>query len=311
MKKNILLIGADGFVGATLQEGLLAQGYQVYSTVFMRAAGENEVSLDISKAGDFNKLPSVHFDAVINNAGVVDQSKPKKLMFAVNAEGVRHALDWAQRAQCPHFIQISSIGVYGLHAMGQNRDEASTPRTRFLGVPYQTSKARGERYVESSGIPYTMLRLPSVLGRGDTVVSPAIAGSLVNGTFFNCGSGNPRFSLITVKNLPDIIARVIDKGPVNKVYNCASHDLKWNTLVQEYARVLNLPVPTTQKSLFTMLTRMHDKLYLFVLTNSRFGSHFPSDRLFHDYDYTPSHSWREGIAEAVKDYGGADMPGSR
>lgn len=302
MKKNILLIGADGFIGAILKEGLLAQGYQVYSTVFMREAQENEVRLDISRAEEFSKLPSVQFDAVVNNAGVVDQSMPGKLMFAVNAEGVRNATAWARQVNCPHFIQISSIGVYGLRAMGQNRDEASTPRTRFLGVPYQTSKAKGERYVEASGMPYTMLRLPAVLGSGDTVVSPAVASALVDGSFFNCGSGDPGFSLIYVKNLPEIVAKVIEKGPANAIYNCSSHDISWNDLVQEYARALNVPVPTTQKSVLTMLTNMSDKLYLFVLTNSRFGSHFPSDRLFKDYDYTPSYPWQQGVVEAAKDY---------
>ncbi len=302
MKKNILLIGADGFVGAILKEGLIAQGYQVYSTVYMRDAGENEVRLDISQAGEFSKLPRIKFDAVVNNAGVVDQSMPRKLMFAVNAEGVRHATDWARQSGCPHFVQISSIGVYGLRSMGQNRQEATTPRTRYLGVPYQTSKAKGERYVEASGLPYTMLRLPAVLGRGDTVVSPAVAATLADGSFFNCGSGDPGFSLIYVQNLPEIVARVIEKGPANDVYNCSSHDITWNTLVAEYARALQVPVPTTKRSILTMLTQLSDKLYLFVLTNSRFGSHFPSDRLFKDYDYTPSHPWQEGVAEAVKDY---------
>jgi nucleoside-diphosphate-sugar epimerase len=301
-KKNILLIGADGFIGEVLRTGLLEQGYQVFSTVFVRAAGANELRLDISKASEFDKLPNIAFDAVINNAGVVDQSMPAKLMFAVNAEGVRHATDWAKRTGCQHFIQISSIGVYGLRAMGQNRDEQSTPRTRLLGVPYQTSKAKGERYVEASGMPYTMLRLPAVLGRGDTVVSPAVASTLAAGSFFHCGSGNPGFSLIYVNNLPDIVAGVIEKGPANTVYNCSSHDITWNELVDEYARVLKVAVPTTRKSVLTMITRMSDKLYLFVLTNSRFGSHFPSDKLFKAYDYVPAYDWRQGVTEAAEDY---------
>ncbi len=299
---TVFIFGIDGFIGSAIKIALEKKGFVVYGSVYVREPGAREFYLDISKKPSFELLPKIHFDAIINNIGIVDQSMSRRLMYAVNASGVKNVLNWAKKIHCPHFIQISSIGVYGLRAMGQRRDE-TTPRTRYLGVAYQTSKAKGEECVEQSTLPYTILRLPSVVGKGDTVITPAIARNLQHGTYFTSGNNNPLFSLLAVKNLADILEKVIQQGlsepPTNSIYNVASHHLTWSELVQEYAKQLQVDIPETKRSLLSMIVNLSDKLYLFLLTNSRFGAHFPDDKFSRTFNYKPSYSWQGAVYDAV------------
>jgi len=299
MGKRVFIAGADGFVGSMLARALTSKGYEVHGGVYVRAPGERETRVDVSRPDSFGAIPPGDFDAVINNAGVVDQSTPTRIMFAVNAEGTRNTLAWARSRNCRHFIQVSSISVVGLKAMGQNRSEDRAKRSLYLGVPYQRSKAKGEAYVESSGLPFTILRLPSVLGSGDTIITPAIGASLKDGSYFRCGNKDPLLSIINVRDFPDMVDKVLQRGPDNAIYNASSHHLPWSAIVAEYAAALGTTVPPTRKPLLSMLTHMHDKLYLYLLTNSRFGAHFPSDRFFSAHDYQPVNSWQQGVAEAV------------
>lgn len=299
MTKRVFIAGADGFVGSILKDALVDKGYDVCGGVYVREPGDKEVTLDVSRPQSFEAIPAGDFDAVINNAGVVDQTIPAKIMFAVNAEGTRNTLEWARSRNCKHFIQISSISVVGLKAMGQNRSEARAKRSRFMGVPYQRSKAKGEMYVDRSGLPRTIFRLPSVLGDGDTVITPAIGAALEDGSYFRCGNKDPLLSIVNVRDFPDMVHKALERGPDNEIYNASSHHVRWSRIVAQYAKELGTSVPQTQKPLLSMLTHLHDKLYLYLLTNSRFGAHFPSDKFFSSHDYRPDYTWQQGVAEAV------------
>ncbi len=300
--KKILITGTDGFIGNILKNLLSAAGYDVYGTVFLREPCEKEWRVDITKADDFNKLPSIAFDAVIHNAGMVQQNVPRKLMFEVNAEGTKKLVQWAETNQCKHFIQISSIGVYGLKSMGQNRLENTTCRFLSLSVPYQQSKAKAEKYISLSSIPYTILRLPAVIGSGDTVITPSIAPRLLDGTYFSCGAANKKISLITVKSLAKLIMPVIDKKPTNEIYNCVSHHVSWSVLVNEYANNINKPVPKTKKSLLSAFTHLFDKHYLFLLVNSRFGAHFPNEKFINTFNIQATEAWQDAVRESVLNF---------
>ncbi len=230
---KIMITGTDGFVGETLKKYFQEKGYNVFGTVFMRDALENEVRFDIQKTKEFEKLPKENFDVIIHTAGIVDQTVPKKIMFNVNAEGTQRMLDWGKANGCNHFIQMSSVSVYGLKTNGEYRSEEKTKRYDGpLAIPYMRSKAKAERYIEKSGINYTILRLPAVLGRNDSYLSPAIIPRLKDGKFYFCGNDDKLFSVLFVKNLPAIIEKVIKAGPLNDVFNCVDHHVHWHEFIK-------------------------------------------------------------------------------
>ncbi|MHC4830892.1 MAG: NAD-dependent epimerase/dehydratase family protein [Planctomycetota bacterium] len=298
---RVLVTGVDGFVGGHLLESLRGRGHHVTGTVFRRAPQSGELAIDIGRDDGLGALAGESFDAVIHNAGVVDQSLPARVMRQVNAEGTRRVAAWARQAGVKHLVQISSIAVYGMKCCGEERTEA-LPRVRGLGIPYMRSKAAAERYVESCGVPYTILRLPSVFGPGDTVTTPSIVSQLRSG-----GVPGPlfrrerRFSTLYVANLGPIVDRVLARGPLGQAFNCAGHHTTWGAFVAEYAAQLSLPLRWKRRPLISIAGRLRDTGYQFAFMNAAFGAHFPTERLERALaGPLPRHDWREGVRAAVR-----------
>jgi len=302
---RVLVTGCDGFIGAVVTQHLRHSGHEVVGTCYERAPGLNEVFLDLTDPKTFDNLPStlIRFDAVVHAAGIVDQRTGRKRMFAVNTGGTKRLVRWAGANGVSHFIFVSSISVYGWKTMGQDRSEEKTRRSRGIPVvPYMASKVRAERAIESGGLGYTLLRLPPVTGRGDCSLSPAIISSLRNGTFFSCGSGVKKVSLMCVANLGPVIHRILLAGPTDRAYNCCDAHVPWRTLVAEYASHLAVDVPDRKRSLLRVITHPGDKRYLLLSTFSRFGAHFPDDLLHSSISHHHGISWQAGVAEAVAGY---------
>jgi nucleoside-diphosphate-sugar epimerase len=300
---KVLLTGSDGFIGSEVKKFFLSEGVDVFSTVFDKEPGPGEMHLDVTQPDDFSKLPDDGFDVLINFTGIVDQKAPRRLMKAVNADGVRHLAAWAAGRGCGHFIQISSIGVYGLKTLGQNRTEEKTKRYNgLIAIPYMRTKARAEVYLEGSGVPCTILRLPSVIGYGDTFVSPVIAEKILSGSFFFCGSGKRLVSMLYAKNLGPLLLKLMHRGPQNDAFNCSDFHVPWNDFISEYARLLKRDSPVKKRSLLSLACNFGDSGDHMLYTFSFFGSHFPGEKLHRLLNFEPPHNWREGVREGVAGY---------
>jgi len=300
---NILITGTDGFIGSHLKNFLESNGHRIFGTVFFKNPQTNEIKFDITKDDDFERLPDLNFDAVIHTAGIVDQNAPGKTIHAVNADGTKKIAAWAKNRDVKHFIQASSITVYGLKVMGEDRTEDNTKRYRGpLTLPYGNSKTMAEEHVEKARIPYTILRLPAVFGSNDSYFSQAVIPRLNNGTFFFSGNKERRYSTLYIKNLAAIIERLLELGPQNDAFNCCDYDITWRRLIEEFAKELKVNVPKRKKSLFSILTNFKDKKHLLLLTFSRFGAHFPASKLQKRLNFAPPYPWQEGVKEAAKSY---------
>lgn len=297
---KILVTGTDGFIGGYLKQYFTAAGFNVTGTVYLKSPGRDEYFADITDPRSLDSLPDAGYDAVVNAAGTVDQSAKTEVMMAVNAAGARNLAQWSHKIGCPHFIQLSSIAVYGLKTLGTDRREDSTPRFRgLIGIPYMRSKALAEKYIEQGPCPYTMLRLPAVIGRGDSFTSPAIAGAIKSGDFFFTGSGEKMVSLLFAGNLGPCIDLVIRKGPFNDCFNCCDHHIPWRDIVSEYAMALGYPAPVTKRGLVYFMGRVKDPATQMFFSFSLLGSHFPSDKLIGATGFRPPHHWTYAVRESV------------
>lgn len=297
---NILITGTDGFIGGSLKEYFESSGFKVFGTVFRRSPGEREMRIDIRDDGAFNPLREWRFPVIIHTAGIVDQTAPKRLMWQVNTQGTERLLEFSRGAGCDHFIQMSSVSVYGHKTLGEDRTE-ETPRCRYspVTVPYMKTKAAAERRIEQSGIPYTLLRLSAVLGRDDTYLSQAIIPSLRSGTFVFCGSGGKRISVICIKNLGPIIHRLIERGAENRVYNCTDYCIRWKDFIAQYAARLHVPMPEKTRSILSLPFHLSNKKTVLLLTFSYFGAHYSSDRLMSSIVFQPAVHWHDAVGDAV------------
>ncbi|MFX1502619.1 MAG: NAD-dependent epimerase/dehydratase family protein, partial [Promethearchaeota archaeon] len=289
-----------------LKNYFLNAGFQVFGTTYFRPPiDEREIQFDIRKKENFYGLwDDENFDTVIHTIGLMDQSEPYTSMYAINAQGTRYMCEYAKSRGCKHLIFTSSVSLYGTKTIGENRTESETKRQdKHFVTPYGKSKAIAEQFIEASGLNYTNLRLPIVLGRGDTFISPSIIPRLVNHKFFTCGKKPRKISLLYVKNLAPLIERLINVGPLNKSLNCISHTILWEDLVKEYATDLAIEYNPKIKSKLTIFTNFKNRDYQFIASYSAFGAHYLSNNLSKVLDnWKPPYDWKDGVKEAIEGF---------
>jgi nucleoside-diphosphate-sugar epimerase len=272
--------------------------------VFGREADSElgEVRLDLTRDTLEDALPSGAVDAIIHTAGMVNPRVPNAVMFAINTGGTEKMLRWGAAQGCAHFVQISSVSVYGARALGQGRVE-QTPRIRYAALAYARSKALAERRIEQAGLPYTLLRLPMVIGRGDVFTSPVIVGGLRAGDLFMSGTGDVRTSMIGVNNLGVLTEALLAAGPANAPLNFADHHILWRDLLEEYARAVGVPLVTKKPPFPADIFRGHASEYFLLYGMSRFGGDFPTTALMAHLGAHGQHpalaDWRVAVRDAV------------
>jgi nucleoside-diphosphate-sugar epimerase len=175
-RRHVLVTGADGFIGGHVARALSSVGHTVTGVVYGRAAGEGEVRVDLTVPEQLSALPH-GVDAVVHAAGVVDP-RAAHAMAAVNVGGTAALTAWSRAQRVGHFVQLSSVAVYGPLVLGRDRSEEAPRLGLALGLPYMRTKARAERVVAAAQVPYTLIRPPAVLGPGDTVITPGFVAAL-------------------------------------------------------------------------------------------------------------------------------------
>jgi nucleoside-diphosphate-sugar epimerase len=163
------------------------------------------------------------------------------------------------------------------------------------------SKANAERYVEKSGMGYTILRLPPVIGPNDTFLTPAIIPRILNGKLYSGGKKDPLFSTLYVRNLGPIVAAIIQKGPTNTSYNSSDYLIKWGDFVSEYGRALGISVPFQRKSPLKTFILRKDMQELLIMGYSTFGAGYPNNKLVQaiGLENVNRFKWQDGVHEAV------------
>jgi UDP-glucose 4-epimerase len=167
---RILITGGAGFLGSHLAEALLAQGHSV-SVVDDLSAGTTDNLLpeveffqeDITGPGLERAFAGEPYGAVVHcaaNVSVILSMADPMTDMRVGLVGTHAVLRQCLAHGNPKFVFLSSGGaIYG---------ECPTPKTE-VDFPAPTSfygvhKYAAERYVEMSGLPYTILRLANVYG---------------------------------------------------------------------------------------------------------------------------------------------------
>lgn len=272
---NVLLAGADGFIGRHLASALAAAGHTVSSLVYGRAARPGELRIDLTDARELTRLPS-GIDAVINASGIVDMRVPSARIFAVNLGATENLAAWARAQRVQHFVQMSSVAVYGPLVLGEQRSERTPRLGRFMGMAYMRSKARAERVLERSGIPYSLLRAAAVLGAGDSVLTPGFAAALRGpGLPLVPGADPARLvSLTLVEGLTETTLRTLAHGPLNTAVHAVDVELSLAELAASFAAEMGRSCNFARTSLREVAARRHDASFSWLVASARFGQHY-------------------------------------
>jgi nucleoside-diphosphate-sugar epimerase len=304
---RVLVTGADGFIGAHLVRGLVAAGHDVSSVVFMRPARAKEVRIDLTQPAQHLALPG-DIDAVVHAAGIVDARASLAQMRSVNVDATRALAGWAKTRGVKHFVQLSSVAVYGPLVLGENRSE-DTPRVGLgVGLPYMLTKAHAERAIEQSGVPYTLLRPPAVLGAGDTVISGGFVEAL-NGEgipLLPDASAEHRVSLVTVEGLVDLAVHTLARGPLGGAVHAVDLDLRLAELAELYANALGRPLRYVSIPWGTALRRRADSGFSWLVASARFGQHYSTKRLHERLAWVSSGVPQRAVEVAVSSLQGRE-----
>jgi nucleoside-diphosphate-sugar epimerase len=156
---NILVTGGTGVVGRSAVTALVNRGHTVRllsrHATLDAAAWPNRVEpwpADIGSAVSVTGSAG-GCDAVLHLAGIVDETGPESTFERINVLGTRHLVYEAERAGCPRFVFVSSLGA----AAGNS--------------PYHRSKLAAEDHVRSFAGDWVVIRPGAVYGPGDEQLS--------------------------------------------------------------------------------------------------------------------------------------------
>ncbi|MGI8612050.1 MAG: NAD-dependent epimerase/dehydratase family protein [Sphingomicrobium sp.] len=148
---RLAVTGATGFVGSRLLDAAAADGHQVSALVRRPVpprASVDWVSGSLEQPGALEQLVA-SADAVIHVAGVIS-GRTAADFDRSNVDGTKAMLHAAKAGGAKRFVHVSSIA-------------AREPELSLYGA----SKAKAERLVASSGLPFAIVRPPAVYGPGD------------------------------------------------------------------------------------------------------------------------------------------------
>ncbi|MCX8566590.1 MAG: UDP-glucose 4-epimerase [Glomeribacter sp. 1016415] len=251
---NVLVTGANGFIGRAVCRKLLAIGHSV-NTLVRRASSEGSpVPELVHEAADFADIESTLLgvappQVVIHLAARVHvvrdaSSAPLEAFRATNVSGTLRVAQAAARAGAHRFIFMSSVKALGEVEPGRPWREEDLPAPTD---PYGISKYEAEKALtvlgRETGMEIVIVRPPLVYGPGVRANFLQLMRAIQRGFPLPLGAVQAQRSFIYIENLADAIAQcVTHAAAANRVFHVSDGiDLSVAQLVLELGRVLDTP----------------------------------------------------------------------
>jgi NADH dehydrogenase len=223
----ILVIGSTGLVGALITRGLLERGRDVRILVRPRSdfqplvdAGAQPVYGDL-KDPDSLRLGCRGAEFVITTASA-GQRGGEDTPQSVDLDGNRNLIDAACAAGVGQFVFVSALTATEDHP-----------------VPLARAKAETERYLRSSGLPYTILASNGIMD----VMFPLVIGSplAVGSPVTLVGQGTRQHSWVAARDLACFaMAAVNNVAAIGRRIPLGGPEaVSWREIVATYERVLD------------------------------------------------------------------------
>lgn len=313
---KILILGANGFIGAPLLNEVLAQGHKV-RVLTRREGGAYPVAVELFKGDltsdtlDVDSLVS-DCDIVINCAGEI---RNEQLMQELHVNATHRLLGAiARRLTQPgrrcHWVQLSSVGAYG-PASGQERVVTEDTQPNPIGV-YEVTKTEADRLVvdatNHTGFTYAILRPSNVYGSGMPNNSLRQLASLIRRRIF-IYVGFER-SVATYIHVDDVVKALVlcafEKNARGQIFNI-SNDCFFDEVINGLADSMHVSRPFLRlpESLVRALVAVVGKVSNLPVTQKRIDAltvktWYPSSKLEKMLGFSPRCSVPKTIAEMLK-----------
>lgn len=245
---NVLITGASGFLGGYCAEAFIRQGHKVTALVRPTSRTDFLKSLGVQLQTGNPDLRGVN--VVLHAAAKTEPLGPWHEFVAGTIDGTRQILDAACAAGVPHFIYISSRGIYERPP----REGVIYDETHPYGHPhrwsyYARAKIAAEQIVRAeSRIATTIFRPTWMYGPRDTMIFGRVVAALAARGVKWVGDGNSLINLIYVTDAANAIIRAAtDPRTRNQIYNLADdeHSATQRQFLTRVTELLQLPAPTS------------------------------------------------------------------
>ena len=221
---NVLLCGADGFIGRHLAEHLAAAGHRVVRGV-RRPRQPGDIAIDyasdLAAADWLDRLTGI--DAVINAVGILTET-PAQPFAALHAQAPQALFDACVLAGVERVIQISALG-------------ADRPQT-----PYLATKAAADAHLARLPLDWAIVR-PSIV-YGDDGASSRFFRSLASLPMIGLpGHGDQRLQPIHIDDLCACIVSLL-KAPGRRVVELGGpRAVRYRDLLAAYRQAMGFAAP--------------------------------------------------------------------
>lgn len=207
---RVLVTGGTGFLGGHVVRQLKKHDVTIFAR---KRKGRGKFVLgDIADIGALEK--AFPCDVAIHLAATFDNSDPK--LAETNVGGTRNVLHLCKKYSAKQIIFMSSTAAIGKTNVAKENSKRN-PKTK-----YEKSKRDAEDLVIGSGVNYTIIRAPVILGPSETWLSVVKAAQK---GFPIIGRGNNRFHVAHVDDVARLIARAAgNKKAYGRIFHVATRD---------------------------------------------------------------------------------------
>lgn len=257
---NVLVTGADGFVGRFLLGRLREAGHAVAAChragspppAWPEAAGATWLPLELGDGASVAAVGAIGAEHVVHLAGLASGAVARKdpgLAWEVNAAGTARLLEALATRPRRAVLVVSTGEVYGPGpARPRSERDAAVPVS-----PYASSKLGAEvaalETMRRTGLPVIVARPFPHTGPGQATlfVAPAFAARLAEAkragaTEVTTGSLDPVRDLLDVRDVTAAYVLLLERGTAGETYNVASGTgLGLRDLFDRLAAIVGVP----------------------------------------------------------------------
>jgi nucleoside-diphosphate-sugar epimerase len=323
MGKKVLITGASGFVGYHLIVTAIEHGLEVYAAVrpqsntsHLAALKVNYVNLNFSAVDELKAaLEDEQYNYIVHAAGTT-KAKTLQQYNEVNAEYSRNL---ALAASLVNYTLEKFVFVSSLAAIGPISDFTAAIADNSVPKPvtfYGLSKKLAEEYLNKiENLPLVTVRPTAVYGPREKDIF-ILFKTINQGLEPYIGRFNQQLSFIYVKDLAEIIIRLLKSDIVQKTYN-VSDGLTYNRYaladglkkaLQKKTLKMHIPLGII-KGLAGFMDRLYansaktptlNKEKIKELTAPNWACNI--ENLKKDLQFEPRYNLEQGIDETVKWY---------
>ncbi len=309
--------GGTGFIGGRLVERLVSEGHLV--KVLTRSPSSHAETLACTEVfqGDLIRDLDV-LDKFVSGADVLfhcaGEINDSNRMFTANVEGTKN-LVCAAGGKIRHWVQLSSVGVYGTHVDGVITEETPIAPTDV----YEETKAAADHIVveaaTNNSFSYTILRPSDVYGSGMRKRGLFQMISLMDrGLFFFIGKPGASANYIHVDDVVEGLVRCASMpAAASRVYNLSNY-----CTLEEFVSIMSqaLDKPPPWLRIPENWARMFAKVSVFLpnspLTEKRVNAMvkraiYSSARIEAELGYRHRACMQESLQQLVKAWYGTKL----